>query len=171
MLNRIQIEELLQALNVELLAIGVKGEIGIVGGSALCLAFNARQSTKDVDAIFEPSIVIRQAAERIANRYHIDHDWLNDAVKGFLSSKAPQKNIIFDFSNLKVWIPEPQYLLAMKVMAARVDTKDKGDIIFLIKHLRLTSSDEVFGLVLKYFPRNLIPIKSQYFIEELFDDG
>jgi methylmalonyl-CoA mutase cobalamin-binding subunit len=78
MLNKNQIEELLEALNVELLAKDAKGEIGIVGGSALCLVFNARKATKDVDAIFEPSSVIRKAAENVAIRYNVDHDWLND---------------------------------------------------------------------------------------------
>jgi hypothetical protein len=33
----------------------INGEIGVVGGAAMVLAYGADRSTKDVDAIFEPS--------------------------------------------------------------------------------------------------------------------
>ena len=52
MLTRKKIEELLGALNEELGRRGVMGEVGICGGAVMCLVFNAREATKDVDAIF-----------------------------------------------------------------------------------------------------------------------
>ena len=51
----------------------------------MCLVFNARPATRDVDAVFEPSRKIRDAASRIAVNHHIDDDWLNDGVKGFVA--------------------------------------------------------------------------------------
>ena len=33
---------------------GVQGEICLFGGTAMVLAFNARERTKDVDAVFHP---------------------------------------------------------------------------------------------------------------------
>ncbi len=42
------------------------GELNIVRGTAMVLAFNTRSSTKDVDAIFEPASDVRAAAAVVA---------------------------------------------------------------------------------------------------------
>lgn len=63
-----EILEAFRALNDELAREGIKGEVGIVGGAAMVLAFNARESTRDVDAVFEPSSKLRAAAIRTMRR-------------------------------------------------------------------------------------------------------
>lgn len=161
-----QIKLLLNLLNEELRSMGIKGEICLYGGTVMCIVYNARPSTKDVDAVFKPSQKIREAAEHIAEKHDLKKDWLNDAVKGFLV-KHPQK-ILFNWPNLKVYIPEPDYLLAMKSFAARVDTTDKQDIKFLIKRMKLKTPDEVFSIIEKYYPHKRIKPATQFFIEELF---
>jgi hypothetical protein len=80
-LDRADIERLLVLVNDELEKSEVTGEIYLVGGAVMCLAFNARASTKDLDAYFEPTV-------RIANRESYPIDWLDDAVKGYLSHKV-----------------------------------------------------------------------------------
>ena len=49
------------ALNDELARAGIKGELGIVGGAAMLLGFNAREATRDVDDVFEPASALRAA--------------------------------------------------------------------------------------------------------------
>ncbi|HEV7403376.1 MAG TPA: hypothetical protein VGO11_10630 [Chthoniobacteraceae bacterium] len=44
---------------------GLTGEICLFGGTVMVLAFNARISTRDVDAVFQPASVIRELAEQI----------------------------------------------------------------------------------------------------------
>ena len=83
----------------------------------MCLAFQARPSTKDVDAVFAP---------------------------------------------------EADYLLAMKALSARVDATDKGDVEFLAGILGIRTSEEVFAILQKYYPRQVIKPATQFFIEELF---
>ena len=94
-------------------------------------------------------------------------DWLNDAVKGFVV-QHPQR-IFLDASHLKVYVPEPDYLLAMKTLAARVDTTDRKDIEFLIHALKLSRPEEVFAILEKYYPRQQIRPATQFFVEELFE--
>ena len=85
MLSRDTIITAFTQLSDELGRRGIMGELNIVGGTAMLLAFNARTSTKDVDAIFEPSADVRKAAAVVANALELPADWLNDSVKGFLS--------------------------------------------------------------------------------------
>ncbi|HVF51639.1 MAG TPA: hypothetical protein VNA19_16260 [Pyrinomonadaceae bacterium] len=110
---------------------------------------------------------MRQAIERVAEANGLPGDWLNDAVKGYVVPH-PQR-IFFDFSHLKIFIPEPDYLLAMKTLAARVDAPDRSDIELLIKVLGIKRADEVFAVLEKYYPRQQIKPATQYFIEELFE--
>lgn len=55
----------LHALNDELRALDVKGEICLYGGAVMCLVYDARSSAKDVDAVFKPANIIREVANRI----------------------------------------------------------------------------------------------------------
>ena len=82
MLDGDQIRDCFAALNDELRKDGHKGEIGIVGGAVMCLVYNARKATRDVDAVFEPSQIIRRAAAKIARLRGLPADWLNDGAKG-----------------------------------------------------------------------------------------
>jgi hypothetical protein len=122
-----EIEKYLGALNDELNRMGVKGEICLYGGAVMCLVYQARPSTKDVDEVFQSTAQMREAAERVAQAYGLRLDWLNDAVKGFVV-EHPQR-ALFNFPALKVYAPEPDYLLAMKTLASRVESTDKQDVL------------------------------------------
>jgi hypothetical protein len=91
---------------------------------------------------------------------------LNDAVKGFVV--AHPRRILLDLPSLQVFIPEPDYLLAMKTLSARVDGTDKTDVVFLIGKMGVKSPQEVFDILAKYYPNEQIKPATQYFIEELF---
>jgi hypothetical protein len=165
--NADEIKSYLKELNDELCAMSIKGEVCLYGGAVMCLVYDARPATKDVDAVFKPTTEIRQAVERVAERNNLPPDWLNDAVKGFLVTH-PQ--IIFlDLPCLKVYVPEPDYLLAMKAIAARVESYDPEDVKLLIHLLGLKTPDEVFAVIEKYYPRRQIKPATTYFIEELFE--
>lgn len=45
----------LRSLDNELGAAGIRGELFVVGGAAMALAYDARRATVDVDAIFVPA--------------------------------------------------------------------------------------------------------------------
>ena len=162
-----EITNYLTELNEELRLMDIKGEVSLYGGAVMVLAFKTRISTKDVDAIFEPTSEIRLAAARIAERHDLPANWLNDGVKGYVVKHTPK--ILFHLPNLMVFIPEADYLLAMKALAARVDTEDEADVVALINDLGLTSAEEVFTIIEKYYPKKQIPPKTQYFIEGLME--
>ncbi len=151
MLRKDQITAYLEELNAELKRMNIKGEICLYGGAVMCVVYDARPSTKDVDAVFKPAQQIRRAIKRVADRHNLRDDWINDGVKGFVV-KHPQR-IFLNLSHLKVYIPEPDYLLAMKTFSARVDATDQEDVKYLIGLLKLRAPEEVFSIVEKYYPR------------------
>lgn len=164
----------LQKVNERLAAEQVRGEICLYGGACMCVAFAARNSTKDVDAVFEPAAVVRKAAFEVANELHWDWNWLNDDVKGFLSRVRDDGVEVVDtceFSHLKVYRARADYLLAMKCLAARggEDSQDLDDATWLCGDLRITGRDEIVKVVLHYFPDREPPERSDFFITELVD--
>ena len=164
-------EEILKYLNLlndKLKERDVKGEISLYGGVVMCLVYDARPSTKDVDAVFHPANIIRIAAREIADQFDLADDWLNDSVKGFIVDHT--KKVYLNLSNLTIMVADAEYMLAMKSLAARVDTIDKKDIEFLIKELNITDVNEVITIVEKYYPHRLIKPATQFFLEELFDE-
>ncbi|HUS33948.1 MAG TPA: hypothetical protein VM680_01225 [Verrucomicrobiae bacterium] len=165
----------LSALSDELGRAGTKGEICLFGGAVMVLAFKARISTKDVDALFQPAQLIREAAARVGRERGLVLDWLNDGVKGFIASSPPlTAHGLPQFANLHVTMPTAEYLLAMKCMAGRTAVEgadDVPDIIFLSRQLGLKSSRDVLDIVARYYGRSGVPVKTQYLVEGLFDEG
>jgi len=98
-------------------------------------------------------------------------------VNGFVSSRhETTAGNLPQFPNLRLTMPVPEYLFAMKCMASRIgSTKDEpsdvADIVYLIRHLKLKSATEALDLVGQYYPANRIPVKTQYLVEGLFSEG
>ena len=135
----------------------------------MCLVYNARAATKDVEAIFEPSEVIRKISAEIAEEESLPVDQLNDGAKTYIQPQF-QKHEVLNLSNLLVWAPEAKYMLAMKCISARWDSNDKEDVIFLIKYLEIKTLEEVFKIIDSYYPRSTVPSKTKFFIEEVIEE-
>lgn len=166
MLDSRTILNLFEALNDELQSMGVRGEIGICGGAVMSLVFHTRESTKDVDAIFKPTREIRKASVAVAGKLGVPEDWLNDAAKGYFLTAPPVHDVV-ELSNLRVWAPQADYMLAMKCFSARFDSHDVDDVRFLLDHLGIQTVEEACRIVELYVPRKVIPAKTQFLLEEL----
>jgi hypothetical protein len=126
------IRALLDDLSAELAARGARAELFLVGGAALAVAYDATRATRDLDAVFVPTDVVRQAARAVAEHRGLTEDWLNDAVKGFLPGPDPDAQRFYSSDSLIVDVASPRYLLAMKLFAARAEI-DADDIILLYR--------------------------------------
>ena len=170
-LNRESIVYYLKLLNEELEKKDVSGEIIMVGGAVMCLCFGARVSTRDIDAIFEPKMIIYECAKNIAIKCGLPENWLNDSVKGFLSDVATFK-IYSEMSNLRIFVASPEYMLAMKCLSSRLDNLDElEDIKFLIKYLELTTLEQTIEIITKYYPIRMFLPKVQYTIMEILESN
>lgn len=168
-LRKAHILRYFKELNEELKKLKTRGEILLLGGTAMVMGFDARPATKDVDAIFKPASMIRQAANKVAERNGLDEQWLNDAAKGY-ESKEGKSILILKLSHLVIYTPTMEYMLAMKSRSARLDSMDRKDLEFLIKKMGISTPEEVFDIVDKHYPRRVIKPATQFFIEEIIDD-
>jgi hypothetical protein len=148
---------------------GTKLQIAVYGGSALMLASNFRFATEDVDVseLGRPlpewlAAVVRQIAEKNAWQ----EDWFNDAVAFHLSSLADRSADHLEFGTfprdgsppgLAVSVPSAEYLLALKLKAARVLDPLRGDterldILNLMTVVGISTVEQAVALLGRYFP-------------------
>lgn len=167
-LTRADIRRLLEMLNEDLRQTGTQGEIFLVGGAVMCLAYGARASTQDVDALFQPAGLVREAAARVALRAKLDPHWLNDAVKGYLSENADFA-LFIELDHLRVMVAQPEYLLAMKCLAMRIGAEfhDEADVRYLLRHLDIDAYDRALAVITRYYPPERFPQKTLYALEEI----
>lgn len=172
MLTRERIVELFAALDAELSRDGTRGDVFIVGGAAMAVAYDARPSTRDVDGIWHPSREVREAAARVAARHDdVDADWLNDGAKGFLpGDDLGVKPVVYEGEYLTVSAGSPEYLLATKLLASRV-SRDEDDILLLYRRCNLTTVEEGLDLLERFYPGRPIEAKVRFFLEELLASG
>jgi hypothetical protein len=146
----------------------VEGELYLVGGAVMCLALDARESTADLDALFRPTRLVREAAARVAARADLPARWLNDAVKGTLSPRGDFEPYL-ELPNLRLFVAHPRYLLAMKCAAMRLggEFHDLDDVRFLLRALDVATVDEALAIVTSYFDESQLLPKTRLVLEEL----
>ena len=167
-LTRADIRRLFSLLDEELAQGGAEGELYLVGGAVMCLAFDARPATKDVDAYFKPTRAIREAATRVAARFGTSPRWLNDAVKDFMDDRGDFVPYL-ELPHLRVFVAQPEYLLAMKCAAMRLGEEfhDLDDVRYLLRYLNVASADDALEIVGRYFDEGQLMPKTRLVLEEL----
>jgi predicted nucleotidyltransferase len=141
------IRELLETLGQRLSAKGVEANIYVVGGSAIALEFDARRTTSDVDARFEPRTTVLEEAAILAEEYGLRSNWLNDASKAYIPDGVDSEASRLPGVNFTV--ASPRYLLAMKMAAGR--ERDVEDIAAIMGHLGITDPYEAADITLALY--------------------
>ncbi len=162
-----RLSELAQKENVIL-------EVSLYGGALMMLVYDARQTTKDVDAIIRPPEVGRRLAATVAQERGWHDDWINDDVKQFVSMVETRDVWAPPGLNapaINITKPTAKYLLAMKVMACRRSLPgyggDEADIAFLLKKMSIKNVSEIESIVDKYFPDIVLPAATVVVLEKL----
>lgn len=156
---------------------GILLDMGVYGGSAIALQWEFRQSTRDVDiVVFGDPKFLREAAAVVASRHGWPENWINDAVKGFVSARQDVQ-LYQEFPReaedpgLRVFTPTPEYMLAMKCMAMRTGSEgnrsDFGDIKNLLRITGVKSTKEILTIVEKYYPAKLVTPRTLFVIQEI----
>lgn len=173
-LTKAEIEAALLRLSELAAAEGVRLEMTLYGGALMLLAYDARETTKDIDAIIHPPEVGRRLVAKVAQERGLHSEWLNDDVRVFVSTRERKNELTLPNINragLHITRPTAKYLLAMKVLAARQPLPgypgDIGDIETLLRITKVKTVTDVQGIVDAYYPDMELPRPTQRTLLEL----
>lgn len=170
--TRQEIIEGLERLGQLAISHGIKIELAVVGGAVMVLRYEARESTRDVDAIIlapREARTVRELAQTVAEERGWPDDWLNDGAKGFLIGLSPGP-ALFSAPGIEVRSPATAQLLAMKLSAWRddVDISDARRLLQEMMEDISGSRNAIWQSVAPY----LIPgdeLKAQYAFADLWE--
>ena len=142
-----RVSALLQELGERLVGRGIEGEIYVVGGAAMMLAYDRTRITRDIDAVGVPQAEIdAEVRAMAADHRDLDPDWLNGRVLPLLPRGVDGERLqVLGGPGLTVNVASPTWMLAMKARAARAD-RDLDDIWVLCQVLGLRAVDEVWAI-------------------------
>lgn len=167
-ITRHEIAEALERLGQLAQQLGTRIELALVGGALMVLIYEARESTRDVDAIIlapSDAKIVRELVRIVADEHGWPHDWLNDGAKGFLRGLSDGP-VVFTGPGIEVRRPATEQLLAMKLSAWRDDV-DIADARCLLQNMS-GSRDEIWESVEPYLtPGN--EMKAQYALADLWE--
>jgi hypothetical protein len=119
---------------------GVVGNVFVVGGAAMALAYDAARVTHDVDAVFKPHGIVLHEARTVADDLGLTYWWFTEQASVYISAReGAGRHRVFDHPGLRVMAASAAHVFAMKARAAR--TRDIDDLRLLAEIISVTSAD------------------------------
>jgi Nucleotidyltransferase of unknown function (DUF6036) len=150
------------------------GDVAIFGGSAMALQFDVAFVTHDIDAIISSDHGdVMDAVQEVGRRHGWNSTWLNEGVSVYLSPDAQDHLTTFatfpspERVGLMVFLAKPEYLLALKLRALRIGSRDVDDVMVLARHLGLTTAEELSEVVRRNFPNEPLDGRKQLILSEI----
>lgn len=152
-----RVTALLAELGERLAGRGIEGEIYVVGGAAMMLAYSRERITRDIDAVGIPQAEIdAEVAAMAADHRDLSSDWLNARVLPMLPRGVDAERLqVLGAPGLTVNVASPRWLLAMKARAAR-DDRDLDDLWVLCQILGLRTVEQVWAICSAVWGEDLI---------------
>jgi Nucleotidyltransferase of unknown function (DUF6036) len=171
LLGRERIRDLLVELGRRCAATGDSVDMFIVGGGAIALAYSGDRGTRDIDAVFEPKMRVYEEARKMAAKFGLPQDWMNDGVKGLLPDFKDDGQQVTTFSEgIHVVVPSPEYLFAMKATSARIGMDD-DDLKLLGELIGIEYADQAYEVVERFYRRERVSAKAGFYIQTIFPEN
>lgn len=148
----------LVVLNTVLNRLELRLEFYSMGGAVLSQAFTASPSTAHVKGLFQRESLAREAVTAAAEGEGWEPGWLESAVQECLAGDARGVRYL-ELSNVAVFAPRPDYVLALKIGALRAgsDPVAIDDLRYALRALNVTSVDGALEVAERYFSKRQIP--------------
>ncbi len=162
-----QIEQYLGFLGQKLDDMQTKATIILLGGALMITQIGNRKSTQDIDVVIATNDrhtyqIIQQAIQLVAQEKQLSSSWMNDDVTIIVDQigKPKTPKLWKTFSNLAVYIPELEYILALKLFSGRL--QDDRDIQALSQRLHVHTKAHAWSIVNMYIPNTQLGRRSAY---------
>ena len=137
----------------------MKAELTLIGRAAILANYGFRDSTYDVDAIIQASSAMKDAVNRVGDKFGLPNGWLNA-----------------DFNVLTVRTISGAYLVAMKLMAGRQYKNDISDIVGILQEQENRGQPLTMGQITQavedlYGGWEKLPQGSQALLEQILEDS
>lgn len=111
-------------------------EIVLVGGAAILTNYGFRDMTTDIDAVIHAASSMKDAINRVGDKFHLPNGWLNaDCMRtGSYSPKLDEYSVYYKtfYGVLSVRTVSAEYLIAMKLRSGRKYKNDLSDVIGIL---------------------------------------
>jgi len=166
--------EILSALDELSKALGRdrrRAHIHMIGGAAMIMLYGRRTVTGDIDvsvALGHGPVI--DAARKIAIRRGWPTTWLNDQATMYRPrAEDPNPRALFSSPSLTVMGGSPEYMLAMKLQAAR--GTDAEDIRLLLDNCGVTTAREALVIHDRLFPDRPAGERQRRMLDMILTDG
>ena len=155
-------------------------EMILVGGASVLINFSFRSVTTDADAYISSYSTMKGAIHRVAEKYNLSMEWLNDDFTKTASFSARirehSKHYKSFLGYLDVRTVTDEYLIAMKLMSGRVYKHDLSDVVGVLYECHLKGYEISRDIIVKavedlYESWDVLPKASKDFIDEVFTHG
>lgn len=158
----------------------MKAELTLIGGAAILVNYWFRDSTYDVDAIIQASSAMKDAVNRVGDKFGLPNGWLNadfTRTSSYSPKLAAFSTYYKTFSNvLTVRTISGAYLVAMKLMAGRQYKNDISDIVGILQEQENRGQPLTMGQITQavedlYSGWEKLPQGSQALLEQILEDS
>lgn len=147
------INELLIELGNMLEENNIQANFYVYGGAVMCVEYELRYYTFDIDCIFSDENV-RRYSKILTKKYKLHEDWLNDAILNIVNTDMKKEEFerTVRIGGLNVYVPTIEQMLAMKLFSARMGaSKDLEDAYKLARIIGIRNTTQMRNILKTYF--------------------
>ena len=150
-------------------------ELIVVGGASILLNYSFRMSTIDIDCLDVNDALMNEVVNKVGDKYDLPNGWINtDFTRtNSYTPKLVQHSCFYkSYSNgtLVVRTIKDEYLVAMKMVAARKYKHDYSDVFGIIKENKSVSFDKIETAIKELYGEvNVVSDDMMAFVKDVFN--
>ena len=150
-------------------------ELIVVGGASILLNYSFRMSTIDIDCLDVNDALMNEIVNKVGEKYNLPNGWINtDFVRtnSYTPKLVQHSSFYKSYSNgtLVVRTIKDEYLVAMKMVAARKYKHDYSDIFGIIKENGNISFDKIETAIKELYGKvDVVPDDMMAFVKDVFN--
>lgn len=128
-------------------------EIVLIGGASILANYGFREMTYDIDAVVSASSAMKDAINRVGDKFNLPNGWLNSdftKTKSYSPNLSRYSTYYKTFSNiLTIRTISAEYLIAMKLMSGRPYKHDLSDVAGILLEHQKRNAPLTYDLIQK----------------------